>query len=131
MTRKQFLSGALGTLAGAAFAQTGRRPKNVLLLMSDQHKPHAMGIDGDPVAQTKLYADELGRRNSGSGLPQIDDLWLDAGDPWGGEREQDDRQGPVAVGRASKMAEQDQFESFVARESVRFLKNHGQQPFFL
>src|SRR5215471_17441572 len=29
------------------------------------------------------------------------------------------------------MAEQDQFESFVARESIRFLKNHGKQPFFL
>ena len=230
MTRKQFLSGALGTLATAAVAQTGRRPKNVLLLMSDQHKPHAMGIDGDPVAitpnldalcrssvrfdsaycsnpvcvpsraslltglythnhgaynntvpwpfehktiahhfdragymtgligkmhfvdaqthgfeyrvdfndwwqylgpKTKLYADELGRRNSGSGLPQIDDLWLDAGDPWDGAREMDDREGPVAVGRASKMAEQDQFESFVARESIRFLKNHGKDPFFL
>jgi choline-sulfatase len=227
ISRRQFAAGAL---ANAAFAQTGRRPKNVLLLMSDQHKPHAMGIDGDPVARTpnldalcrsavrfdsaycsnpvcvpsraslltglythnhgaynntvpwpfehktiahhfdragymtgligkmhfvdaqthgfeyrvdfndwwqylgpksKLYADELGKRNSGSGLPQIDDLWLDAGDPWDGAREKDDRQGSVAVGRASKMAEQDQFESFVARESIRFLKNHGKQPFFL
>jgi choline-sulfatase len=81
--------------------------------------------------KSKLYADELGKRNSGSGLPQIDDLWLDAGDPWDGAREKDDRQGSVAVGRASKMAEQDQFESFVARESIRFLKNHGKQPFFL
>jgi choline-sulfatase len=227
ISRRQLVAGAL---ASAAFAQSGRRPKNVLLLMSDQHKPHAMGIDGDSVARTpnldalcrssvrfdsaycsnpvcvpsraslltglythhhgaynntvpwpfehktiahhfdragymtaligkmhfvdaqthgfeyrvdfndwwqylgpktKLYADELGRRNSGSGLPQIDDLWLDAGDPWDGARENDDRQGSVAVGRASKMAEQDQFESFVARESIRFLKNHGKQPFFL
>ncbi|HEV2113955.1 MAG TPA: sulfatase-like hydrolase/transferase, partial [Terriglobales bacterium] len=226
ISRRQFA----GALASAAFAQNGRRPKNVLLLMSDQHKPHAMGIDGDPVARTpnldglcrsgvrfdsaycsnpvcvpsraslltglythnhraynnsvpwpfehktiahhfdragymtgligkmhfvdaqthgfeyrvdfndwwqylgpktKLYADELGRRNSGSGLPQIDDLWRDAGDPWDGAREKDDRQGSVAVGRASKMAEQDQFESFVARESIRFLKNHGREPFFL
>src|SRR5438105_4717261 len=227
ISRRQFAAGAL---ASTAFAQTTRRPKNVLLIMSDQHKPHALGIDGDPVARTpnldalcrsavrfdsaycsnpvcvpsraslltglythnhgaynntvpwpfehktiahhfdragymtaligkmhfvdaqthgfeyrvdfndwwqylgpktKLYADELGRRNSGSGLPQIDDLWLDAGDPWDGERAKDDRQGSVAVGRASKMAEQDQFESFVARESIRFLKNHGKQPFFL
>src|SRR5579872_5928656 len=82
--------------------------------------------------KTKLYAEELGRRNSGSGLPQIDDLWLDAGDPWDGAREKDDREGAVAVGRASKMAEQDHFESFVARESIRFLKNHGKKrPFFL
>ena len=230
MTRKQFLSGALGALASAALAQNGRRPKNVLLLMSDQHKPHAMGIDGDLVAKTpnldalcrsavrfdsaycsnpvcvpsraslltglythhhgaynntvpwpfehktlahhldragymtgligkmhfvdaqthgfeyrvdfndwwqylgpktKLYAEELGRRNSGSGLPQIDDLWLDAGDPWDGAREKDDREGAVAVGRASRMDEQDHFESFVARESIRFLKNHGKDPFFL
>lgn len=36
------------------------------------------------------------------------------------------------VGGVSKIPEQDHFESFVARESVRFLKNHGRrQPFFL
>jgi choline-sulfatase len=228
ISRRQFAAGALAAVVGQADSLP--RPKNVLLIMSDQHKPHALGIDGDPIARTpnldalcrsavrfdsaycsnpvcvpsraslltglythnhgaynnsvpwpfehktlahhfdragymtaligkmhfvdpqthgfeyrvdfndwwqylgpktKLYADELGRRNSGSGLPQIDDLWLDAGDPWDGAREQDDRQGSVAVGRASKMAEQDQFESFVARESIRFLKNHGKQPFFL
>ena len=81
--------------------------------------------------KTKLYADELGRRNSGSGLPQIDELWRDEGDPWEGTRELDDRKGSVAVGRASRMAEQDQFEAFVARESIRFLKNNGKKPFFL
>ena len=229
ISRKSFLAAGAGALA-AAFGQTGRRPKNVLLLMSDQHKPHAMRIDGDPVARTpnldalcrsaarfdsaycsnpvcvpsraslltglythnhgaynnsvpwpfarktlahhfdragymtgligkmhfvdpqthgfeyrldfndwwqylgpktKLYAEELAHANSGSGMPQINDLWADAGDPWNGVREKDDRQGSVAVGRASKMAEQDQFESFVARESIRFLKNHGKEPFFL
>ena len=208
-----------------------KRPKNVLLLMSDQHKPHALGVDGDPVAhtrnldalaragmrfdhayctnpvcvpsraslltglythhhhaynngtpwpleiktaahyfrnagyntaligkmhfvdaqthgfdyhldfndwyqylgpKTKLYADELGRANSGSGLPQIDDLWRDAGDPWKGTRTLDDRKGFVAVGRVSPLEEKDHFESFVARESARFLKEHGRaQPFFL
>lgn len=82
--------------------------------------------------KTKLYADELGRANSGSGMPEIDALWADEGDPWRGVRELDNREGSVAVGRASKMAEKDQFESFVARETVRFLKQHGkQQPFFL
>ena len=217
-------------MVSAAFGQSGRRPKNVLLLMSDQHRPHAMGIDGNPWARTpnldalcrsgvrfdsaycsnpvcvpsraslltglythnhgaynnsipwpfarktlahyfnragymtgligkmhfvdaqthgfdyrldfndwwqylgpktKLYAEELSRANSGSGMPQIDALWRDAGDPWNGVRDKDDRQGFVAVGRASKMAEQDHFESFVARESIRFLRNHGKQPFFL
>jgi choline-sulfatase len=82
--------------------------------------------------KTKLYADELSRANSGSGMPQIDDLWRDAGDPWKGARSLDDREGFVHLGRASKIPEQDHFESFVARESVRFLKGHGrQQPFFL
>lgn len=83
--------------------------------------------------KTKLYADELGRPNSGSGLPEIDDLWREEGDPWKGHRELDDRAGSVAVGRVSRLEEKDHFDSFVARESVRFLKGHGtrDQPFFL
>jgi choline-sulfatase len=83
--------------------------------------------------KTKLYADELSRPNSGSGLPQINDLWRDFGDPWKGHRDLDDRQGPVAVGGVSKIPEQDSFESFVARESVRFLRRFRSQgqPFFL
>lgn len=82
--------------------------------------------------KTKLYAEELGQRNSGSGLPQIDDLWRDYDDPWIGVREKDDREGPVHVGRVSKLAEPDHFESFVARESIRFLREHGKrQPFVL
>jgi choline-sulfatase len=83
--------------------------------------------------KTKLYADELSRANSGSGLPQIDDLWRDFGDPWKGLRDLDERKGPVAIGGISKIPERDHFDSFVARESVRFLKNYGaqQQPFFL
>ncbi|MBS1855617.1 MAG: sulfatase-like hydrolase/transferase [Acidobacteria bacterium] len=82
--------------------------------------------------KTRLYADELARPNSGSGLPQIDDLWRDEGDPWRDVRENDGRQGSVAVGRVSRIPEQDQFESFVARESVRFLRTHGRkQPFLL
>jgi choline-sulfatase len=82
--------------------------------------------------KAKLYADELSRANSGAGMPQIDDLWRDFGDPWKGDRELDDRQGPVAVGRVSKIPEQDHFESFVARESVRFLRNFGRdRPFLL
>jgi len=82
--------------------------------------------------KTKLYADELSRANSGSGLPQIDELWRDFGDPWIGAREKDGRKGAVALGRPSKMEERDQFDSFVARESIRFLKQHSkEQPFFL
>ena len=49
--------------------------------------------------KTKLYADELSRANSGSGMPQIDDLWRDGGDPWKGARPLDSREGAVAVAR--------------------------------
>jgi len=82
--------------------------------------------------KTKLYAEELAVPNSGSGLPQIDDLWRDQGDPWREARERDNRQGPVHVGRPSKIAEADHFENFLARETIRFLKRFGKQhPFFL
>jgi choline-sulfatase len=236
MTRKEFLTTGPAAMAGLslkgrAAAQSGKRPKNVLLLMSDQHKHRCLSIEGEPFAKTpnldaltrssvrfdsayctnpvctpsraslltglythnhraytngtpwpfehktiahhftragymsaligkmhfvdaqthgfdyhldfndwfqymgpktKLYADELGHPNSGSGLPQIDDLWRDFGDPWKDLREKDDRTTAVAIGRVSKIPEQDHFDSFVARESIRFLKNHAKdQPFFL
>ena len=239
MTRKQFLSiglaGQAPSLAAAVrwagSAAAGRKPRNVLLLMSDQHRPGALGIAGDPYARTphldhlarsgvrfssayctnpvcvpsrmsiltglyahnhgavgnevplpfrvrtmahafdaagymtalvgkmhfvdaqthgfayrldfndwlqflgpkaKLYADELGQANSGSGLPQIPALWSGYGDPWRGARKPDGREGPVQTGGVSKMDERDHFDSFVADESVRFLREHGrEQPFLL
>lgn len=83
--------------------------------------------------KTKLYAEELSRANSGSGMPEVDDFWRDSGDPWKNDRELDGRQGSVAVGRPSKIPEADHFESFVARESVRFLRQYGarKEPFLL
>lgn len=83
--------------------------------------------------RAKLYADETYYPNSGAGLPQIESLWQSQGDPWKNDREFDGRLGPVAVGRASKMAEADHFESFVARESIRFLESYAKtdEPFFL
>ncbi|MGA3325500.1 MAG: sulfatase-like hydrolase/transferase [Terriglobia bacterium] len=82
--------------------------------------------------KTKLVAEEIIDPNSGSGLPQIDDLWRESGDPWTGFIERDNRQGYTSVGRISALAEEDHFETFVARESMRFLRNHGkEQPFFL
>lgn len=82
--------------------------------------------------KTKLYADELSRANSGSGMPQIDDLWADYGDPWQGHRTLDDRKGLVHTGRASLIEERDHFESFVSRESIRFIKRFAKDhPFFL
>lgn len=83
--------------------------------------------------KVQIWADELGQPNSGSGLPEIESLWEDEGDPWKGHRTPDGRKGSVNVGEVSKLPEQDHFESFVARESIRFLKHYGQpdQPFFL
>src|SRR5262245_50533839 len=53
MTRKQFLTlGTAPLLSRLSFAQAGGRPKNILLLMSDQHRPHALGVDGNPYART-------------------------------------------------------------------------------
>ena len=66
-TRKQFLSGATalavpqrGPAAATPAATPAARPKNVLFLLSDQHRPHAMGIDGDPLARTP-HMDALAR----------------------------------------------------------------------
>ncbi len=85
--------------------------------------------------KTQIFADELtgSKGNSGAGLPQIDDLWREEGNPWEGHRTHDNRQCPAGVGCISLLAEEDHFESFVARESVRFLRNFGTtgQPFFL
>lgn len=81
--------------------------------------------------KTKIWADELGFPNNGAGQPQIPELG-DKHDPWAGTRAKDGRKGSVAVGRVSQLAEEDHFESFVARESIRFLKTYGQKyPFLL
>jgi choline-sulfatase len=83
--------------------------------------------------KTEMFADELGVPNSGAGLPQIPNLWTEEGDPWKGYRTPDGRLGSVAVGRPSRMEEQDHFETFVARESIRFLEQYAgeNQPFLL
>ena len=83
--------------------------------------------------KAQLYADELGQANSGSGLPGIEELWAEEGDPWKGHRTKDNREGAVAVGHVSLLPEEDHFDSFVARESIHFLQDFGkgEQPFFL
>jgi choline-sulfatase len=83
--------------------------------------------------RAKLYANELSGFNSGAGLPEIESLWRDGGDPWKALRTPDGRLSSVAVGRPSVMEEQDHFDSFVARESIRFLENYAQtnEPFLL
>lgn len=229
LTQAAASEGSLGNPAQATTRRTGK-PKNVLLLMSDQHAPFALGVNGDSVAhtpnldalahsavrfdsayctnpvclpsraslltglythhngcysndtpwpydhktlahyfhaagyitsligkmhfddgqthgfdyhldfnewfqylgpKTKIWADELGFPNSGAGQPQIPELWGKQ-DPWAGARIDDDREGYVALGRISHLAEEDHFESFVARETIRFLKTYGKKyPFLL
>ncbi len=233
LNRRTFAAALAGSLlARPSFAQSGARPRNVLLLLSDQHRPGALGVNGDAVARTpnldafaktgtrfdhaysaspvcvpsraslltglwahnhgafnnaspwpyvhqtmahhfaragyitaligkmhfndaqthgfdyrldfndwmqylgpktKLFADEIGNRpNSGSGLPQIGELWKESGDPWAGNVDDGDRLGYAAVGGPSKLEERDHFESFVTRESIRFLKQYAtRRPFFL
>lgn len=54
LTRKEFLGTAAAALSLdlRAGPPPPRRPKNVLLVMCDQHKHRALSIDGDPLAHT-------------------------------------------------------------------------------
>ena len=83
--------------------------------------------------KAQLYTNELGRPNSGAGLPQIESLWREEGDPWAALRTPDGRKGSVAVGCPSLLEERDHFDNFVARESIRFLENYAgtNEPFLL
>src|SRR5437588_396079 len=131
ITRKQFLSLPAFSWQGAS------RPKNVLLLMADEHKPHALGIDGDALANIgKLHAVDgqthgfdyfLENKDWLRSLGSKIALWHEDSD----KSVDDGRKGALHVGRAAKLPEEDHFESFVARESIKFLKNHGKRPFFL
>ena len=228
-TRRTFAKTiAAGLAATQARAQSGR-PKNILWLMSDQHRPHALGIDGNPVARTpnldalakyrnalrsglllesrlrplaRLAPDRTlfpqprrqqqrappvlppqdhrasprtrrihdwpHRQNAfrrrarltastitsisttgfntsdprasslptnwasatpAPAIPQIDDLWRDFGDPWSGvSRGRRTTRPRWPVGTCVEAhEEQDNYESFVTRESVRFLKNHSRE----
>jgi choline-sulfatase len=82
----------------------------------------------------QIFVDELGPGNhSGAGIPEIEDLWKEEGDPWKGHVHIDDRKGSVSLGRVSQLEEKDHFDNFVARESIRFLRRFGKsgKPFFL
>jgi len=80
--------------------------------------------------KARIYANEVGGAYPGDGHPQIGSLWAE--DPWAGEYEPDGRKGKFHLGRVSQLAEADHFDSFVARESIHFLKAHAAKgPFFL
>ncbi|HEY3838025.1 MAG TPA: sulfatase-like hydrolase/transferase [Bryobacteraceae bacterium] len=85
--------------------------------------------------KVQAYADEIANHpigphffdtvnDDGSGLPELPSVW--GGKlPWAGHVNR--------MGLASELDPDDQFDAFVARESVRFLERHGQshEPFFL
>jgi hypothetical protein len=52
MNRRQFVQAGLLGLPFHARAETAGRPKNVLLLMSDQHRRDCLGIEGNRFART-------------------------------------------------------------------------------
>jgi choline-sulfatase len=81
--------------------------------------------------KARIFADEVGRPFPGDGHPQIGSLWKQGGDPWAGQYEKDGRTGMTHPGRVSLLPEKDHFESFVARESIEFLRRFRSQPFFL
>src|SRR3954469_19894412 len=63
MTRRKFLASATGSYISAGtlcHGEVSGRPKNVLLIMSDQHKRSCLGAAGDRVAKTPNL-DELAR----------------------------------------------------------------------
>lgn len=82
------------------------------------------------------YADEIANHplnknffktvnDDGSGLPELPGVWGDK-NPWSGHVKH--------IGLASEFADdEDQFDAFVARESIRFLERYSkdQEPFFL
>ncbi|MBV8833560.1 MAG: sulfatase-like hydrolase/transferase, partial [Acidobacteriaceae bacterium] len=63
-TRRACLTRLAAALSATQCAWSGQgandRPKNVLLIMSDQHKRDCLGAAGDPVAHTPNL-DELAR----------------------------------------------------------------------
>ncbi|NOX54748.1 MAG: sulfatase-like hydrolase/transferase [Planctomycetes bacterium] len=63
--------------------------------------------------------------DDGSGLPEIKGVWP-KGSPWVGKVERYDFRSTV-----SKLDAEDHLDAFLAREAVKFLKNHRDQPFFL
>ncbi len=80
--------------------------------------------------KTQLYADEIPAPNGGAGFPEVFSLW-NSGDPWSATRKAASREYFV-TGRPSPMDEQDHFESWIARESVRFIQSYaGKRPLFL
>jgi choline-sulfatase len=64
--------------------------------------------------------------DSGAGLPDVEGVWGDKPCPWVGNVERYDFDS-----MSSKLDEEDHLDSFIARESAKFMRRHRDQPFFL
>ncbi|MBI1894927.1 MAG: sulfatase-like hydrolase/transferase [Acidobacteria bacterium] len=170
MTRKEFigLSAALpaAAQAGPNPQPAGRKP-NILILMSDQHRPDYLTCAGNDIVPTpeidriaargvrthgfhyhlgfndwfmylgpkvQHYADEIANHpigpqffntvhDDGSGLPELPGLWRGKS-PWAGKVKR-----MKWVG--SELPVEDQFDAFVARESIDFMRRYKDQPWLL
>jgi len=64
--------------------------------------------------------------DDGAGFPDVRNVWLDGKSPWRGHVTAIP---PERFGSA--LSEEDQMDSFIARESSKFIQNNDNQPFFL
>ncbi len=67
--------------------------------------------------------------DTGTSFPDIDHVWEHDLSPWAGNVERFDYHRMKTM--ASELEAEDHLDTFVARESLRFLDRYGDQPFFL
>ena len=83
------------------------------------------------------YADEIASHqlspgfyntvdDDGAGFPDLRNVWIDGKSPWIGHVKS-----LPPENFASSLAEEDHMESFIARESVKFIEKNENRPFFL
>jgi len=87
--------------------------------------------------KARCYADEIASHqlspvfyrtvdDDGAGFPDMRNVWIDGKSPWVGYV---NAIPPENYGSA--LPEEDHLDSFIARESIKFIEQNGSQPFFL
>lgn len=72
--------------------------------------------------KSEVFARGLGADDSGKGMPWID-IYQKAENSWNFQ--------PIRDGLPTSLADEDHFEAFVVRESLRFLQTYHDEPIFL